>query len=613
MFLKEPSFITIGTLLVLLTISEGKAQSSPAEIDSLYYHAFALGNSNLDSTLAIASDLVVLSREFRDEYGLVKAKILSSYVYFSRFKLDTARQLLDECELWFRDHPGLYHSQNRGRVQLYYSRLCARKQEYRLARVYGTEAVRIFRKINDAKYEGDALGHLGIIEFLIENYTASLAYYLEAMRVKYNSPDERERAAPDLLLNISLVYSRMGLYDEARNYARRSMNAVSSENRSSLSNILNSIGASHNLQNEYDSAIYYYEQSRKSAIENNTPALVFVAEYNIANVLSRAGDYRKSLDASRKALHSATVIPTGMREASEQLMASNYFHLKMYDSAILVARATLAKNLPRNNKISVIANADVLSNSFGSLKKPDSSLYYLKIKSAYKAGDQKKLSMLYAEMENIAKQKEIEILRRDTALSAIQNKILQLSIGFGAVLTPLAIGVLALYFRNRQKKEKLLHYQLRTELDQRKKDLHQQALRMIYINNGLAEIEDAVKKIKTDESDQVRELQDIFNGISVTHSLEQEWSTFYRYFGNVHVGFYEKFNTQYPHLTQLEKRLAGLVRMNLTNSEIAGLLSIETKSVKMAKYRLKKKLELTDEQDIYQFLQTFEHVNEVTV
>lgn len=51
-----------------------------------------------------------------------------------------------------------------------------------------------------------------------------------------------------------------------------------------------------------------------------------------------------------------------------------------------------------------------------------------------------------------------------------------------------------------------------------------------------------------------------------------------------------------------EKRLAGLIRMDLTNREIAGILSIEDSSVKTAKHRLKKKLALTDEQNLYQFL-----------
>jgi tetratricopeptide (TPR) repeat protein len=609
MFLKEPNFIVIGTVLILLTIPEGKGQSSPAEIDSLFYRAIALGNINLDSTLGIAQDMVILSKEFHDEYGEVKAKILSAHVYFNRFKLDTTQRLLNECEDWFRNHPAFYFSQNHGRVQLYQARLSTRKQEYRLARIYGKEALVIFRKIKDAKYEGDVLSLLGVVESLMENYTASLAYYVEGMRLHSNSIDESERLAPDLLLNISLIYGRMGQYDNARNYARKSLNATRGEN-TNVPNILNSIGTYHNSENRFDSAIFYFERSRKQAIENNDPRMVAIAEYNIANTFSRSGEYRKSLASLKKTLSAATVLPPGTLEISEQLIAKNYFSLGLYDSAILTARKTLVKNIRRNSKISVVADADVLSKSFQSLMRPDSVVRYLKIKNAYqdsiyRINNQKKLSALYAEMETIAKQKEIEILQQDAELAIAQNKILELSVGFGTLVTPLGVGVLALYLRNRRKKQKLLSYQLSTELDQRKKDLHRHALRMIYINNGLTEIERVMKKINSAPSDHFKDIQNVFDDIQMNHSLEEEWNHFDRYFGCVYVGFYEKFNAQYPQLTQLEKRLAGLVRMNLTNSEIAGLLNIESKSVKMAKYRLKKKLEVNDEQDINQFLQNF--------
>lgn len=610
MFLKEPNFIIIGTLLALLTFSDGKAQSSPGEIDTLFYRGIALGNSNLDSTLTIARKMTILSREFRDDYGNVKARILSAYVYFNRFKLDTTTLLLNDCEQWFRDHPTYYETENHGRVKLYQTRLCVRKQEYRLARTHGLHALAIFRKINNRKYEGDALGALGIIEYLTEKFPTALNYYVEAIKAKSTSADATERLSPDLLLNISQVYGRMGQYENARNYARKSLSSRADNANPEVGNIYNSIGSYHSSENRFDSAMYFYQLAKEHAANANKPHMIFVADYNIANAYSRSGDFKRSNSTLKKAIGSASNIPTGMLETSEQLLAKNYLNLARFDSAILTARRTYRKNLARNNKLAVIADADVLSKAFGQSRRKDSAIFYLKIKNAfqdslYNAGNQKKLSALYAEMETIAKQHEIEILRQDTELAVAENKVLQLSMIFGGIVIPLAVGLLFLYFRNRRKKQKLLSYQLSTELDQRKKDLHQQALRMIYINNGLTEIEASLKKISPLQPDNLEGIQQLFTDIQLNRSLEQEWEHFYRYFGSVHSGFYEKFNSHFPTLSQPDKRLAGLVRMNLTNSEIAGLLNIENKSVKMAKYRLKKKLELNDEQDIHQFLQTF--------
>jgi DNA-binding NarL/FixJ family response regulator len=121
----------------------------------------------------------------------------------------------------------------------------------------------------------------------------------------------------------------------------------------------------------------------------------------------------------------------------------------------------------------------------------------------------------------------------------------------------------------------------------------------------LAEVEESLRKIKTVSNGNPKEVQELLSSIHINKSLEKEWDNFTDYFGSVHVGFYEKFNGLFPNVTLSEKRLAGLIRMNMTNSEIAGILNIESSSVKTAKYRLKKKVGLNDEQDIHSFLQTF--------
>jgi hypothetical protein len=359
-----------------------------------------------------------------------------------------------------------------------------------------------------------------------------------------------------------------------------------------------------------DSSIYYYEKGRNLAIEQNSSQMAFIAEYNIANTYSNAGQYERSNTIIQNLLITSKQIPPGMTEGSNYLIAKNYLKLNRLDKSIQVARKSLDKAIASKSKQLIILVSEILGQAYQIKKKNDSALYFLKIHHSYKDSvynqeSQKKLSTLYAEIETIAKQKEIQLLERESELDHAENRILQLTIAFGSVLTPLAIVTLILTHWNKQKKQKLINYELQSELDQKKKDLHQQALRMIYLNNGLTEVEEGLKKIRTTQSDAPHEIQHVLNSIHLNKSLEKEWNNFDAYFGSVHVGFYERFNGSFPQLTILEKRLAGLIRMNLTNSEIASVLNIENNSVKMSKYRLKKKLALTDEQDINQFLQTF--------
>ncbi len=59
---------------------------------------------------------------------------------------------------------------------------------------------------------------------------------------------------------------------------------------------------------------------------------------------------------------------------------------------------------------------------------------------------------------------------------------------------------------------------------------------------------------------------------------------------------------RYPDLTPNEMRLSALVKLNLTIKEMAAILGISPDSVKTARYRLRKKLELNTEENLTDFM-----------
>lgn len=56
-------------------------------------------------------------------------------------------------------------------------------------------------------------------------------------------------------------------------------------------------------------------------------------------------------------------------------------------------------------------------------------------------------------------------------------------------------------------------------------------------------------------------------------------------------------------LTQLDLKYCAYLSLKLSAKRIAQLMSVEPKSVRMAKYRLKQKLNLTKEENLNDFLQ----------
>lgn len=67
--------------------------------------------------------------------------------------------------------------------------------------------------------------------------------------------------------------------------------------------------------------------------------------------------------------------------------------------------------------------------------------------------------------------------------------------------------------------------------------------------------------------------------------------------------FLQKLITLHPKLTQGEKYLATLLRVNLSTKEIAMLTGTTPKSVNMNRYRLRKSLNLSAEEELTDYLQ----------
>lgn len=83
---------------------------------------------------------------------------------------------------------------------------------------------------------------------------------------------------------------------------------------------------------------------------------------------------------------------------------------------------------------------------------------------------------------------------------------------------------------------------------------------------------------------------------------ENNWNTFKREFQKEHPEFYQLLQNDFPEITDSNKRILLLQKLNFNNNEIAELLGITPDAVKKSKQRLKKKLET-------KFDTLFEHIN----
>ncbi len=87
--------------------------------------------------------------------------------------------------------------------------------------------------------------------------------------------------------------------------------------------------------------------------------------------------------------------------------------------------------------------------------------------------------------------------------------------------------------------------------------------------------------------------------------LDGHWDRFKMHFDEVHPDFFNRLQSNFPDITQNELKHCAYIKMRLASKEIAQLTNISVKGMETARYRLKKKLNLSAEQDMNDFIQVF--------
>jgi tetratricopeptide (TPR) repeat protein len=79
---------------------------------------------------------------------------------------------------------------------------------------------------------------------------------------------------------------------------------------------------------------------------------------------------------------------------------------------------------------------------------------------------------------------------------------------------------------------------------------------------------------------------------------EDHWNEFRHLFEKVQKGFFDKLKQKYPELTPAEQRLLALLKLKLSRREMAVMLGIATDSIKKARQRIRRKINVQDDDEL---------------
>ena len=172
---------------------------------------------------------------------------------------------------------------------------------------------------------------------------------------------------------------------------------------------------------------------------------------------------------------------------------------------------------------------------------------------------------------------------------------------FGGLLLLLVIAViLFLLQKSKTRQSELLtenikkeKYLLHKELEYKNKKLMSNLMFLLQknemISNLIEKLREAKKLNKTQGdkavSEIIRELKNYHN--------KEAWDEFDLYFQEVHSEFYEKLSSNYQ-LTPNELKLAAFTKLKLSSKEISSLTGQSIRTIDVGRYRLRKKLGITN-------------------
>ncbi|MEM7106295.1 MAG: triple tyrosine motif-containing protein [Bacteroidota bacterium] len=97
-------------------------------------------------------------------------------------------------------------------------------------------------------------------------------------------------------------------------------------------------------------------------------------------------------------------------------------------------------------------------------------------------------------------------------------------------------------------------------------------------------------------------LMKIEREIGTTLVLQEDWIQFEYHFNQIHGDFLTRIRNEFKDLSPNDQKLCAFLRLNLSSKEISNIMSVSQRGVEMARYRLRKKLNLSSGQNLSKFV-----------
>ena len=521
-------------------------------------------------------------------------------------------------------------------VQAQQARSMLQKGWASLAADNDTDALRYFghalilaRQEQNTADKAQALLYLGITWYGV-SYTRGLDYCMQAMdeyrKLEKTDPVKAFEGRSKCLQLISTIKSRQGHYREAITVSTEAMKGFSpgKDTTGYLGLIYNSLGSAYHQLHIDDSSAYYHRMALAEHLRSRNFTYLPTAYIQVAALETAAGHQEDAWKLYVRGLQIAD--STANRQAQVSvLLGMGDWHLagnniaeagNLYHKAGAIA-ATLSDRSFRVKTTERFLKLHKEQGHYREAMAYQDTLTQLK-NDLYSWDREKEIKNLEIQYDVAEKERLLQLAQKEKKVVLLTNSLLWVSIG---ALLFLSTGII-LSLRRTNKRDKLLlqtqkalvaateeqkrltevqkqekEQQMQRDLEYRESQLSAMTLQMLQKSELLQELQQ-----RLEEDNYLHKDQQLVKIISKGMVQDKEWVDFNTHFEQINQHFYTRLKQAYPTISGNDLKICALIKLRLSIKEMAAILNISPDSVKTARYRLRKKLQLNTEDNLTDFI-----------
>jgi len=469
--------------------------------------------------------------------------------------------------------------------------ICYYLGNYPQALDFHGKADKLFREEGAKGRIAANLDDMGILYYYNRQMTLARRQYDEALGLYQEIGDVGGQA--ETYGKIGHLYEKQQLYDSAFYYQRLALQQYSRiSHKQGMAKIYENMGSIYEDLEKFDSSRYYFTHALQLYEQTGEEVASIEVVNNLGDIFRKTGHYPEALVETGKALTLSE--KTGdlyEKGAAYRDLGKAYHLMGKEDSAYhyleLSRRSTIDIYSRENNRqtalLNVLFEVDKKNDEIVKLENTRNITIIITVAAIVVVVLLMVLGWVIISRQRLKIKNERLTSEQERSNYVTQQELMQAEL------------------QNRQlQEEKLVQ-----ELEVKRKGLTSSTLHVIQKNQLLEDLRDRLAlMVKEDKRDQKKQLQQLIQLINLNFNHDQYWNEFRETFEQVHQQFFDRLKVQCEELTGNDFRLLALIKLNLGSGDIATLLGISQDSLRVSRYRLKKKLNIGTGESLSAFVQS---------